>query len=85
MLISIVSDRQSDRQTDGMEGLFAFSAFTAIAIQGEPSPPGPGFGWVDFEFGYFTVCPIMLGAWADHSLAEWAEQLGKMGGTSKSM
>ena len=38
-------------------------------------------GWVDFDFGYSSLPDS---AWTNESLAEWAEQLGKIGGPSKS-
>ena len=49
------------------------------AVQGEASCLGPDLVWVDFDFGYSTVCLILLGLMAD-----LAGQLVKMSGTSKS-
>ena len=33
-------------------------------------------GWDDIDFGHFTSCPHS--AWLAESLAEWAEEMGKM-------
>ena len=48
---------------------------SALLLQGVPS--ARGLGWVDLDFEYSTVCPIL--PWADGSLAEVAGQLGKPG------
>ena len=50
------------------------------SLQGGPSRLGPGLGWLWFWLFHCWA----NSAWADVRWAEWAEQLSKMSGTSKS-
>ena len=43
------------------------------SVQGDKSCRGHGLGWVDFDFGCYTVFPILLG-----QMGIWQNPLGNM-------